>query len=241
VVKIKRLEYEEASRQRGERLTGRKRKGRSYFGILRWWERIRALKARRPWRRASLIRGGVRFVSLVVRTVLQVQQSFVPNGREKEKSRRYRFQLPAPASLSASHPNLHSHMYLTLAQSDFSTCEVSDALIKLGVPHAGHIADIHYISPYSGSESGGPAQGVPVVRLCGPAYTVRMVLASDHGAPKLQQSHFVDLAPEGSIAFVSAPSGWSPPLFLRSSSYTTRNPSAAPLRATSSSGLILWI
>jgi len=45
------------------------------------------------------------------------------------------------------------------------------------------------------------------VRLCGPAYTVRMVFASDRGAPKLQQSHFVDLAPEGSVAFVSAPSG----------------------------------
>lgn len=112
-------------------------------------------------------------------------------------------------------------MYLTLAQSDFSTCEVSDALIKLGVPHGGYIPDIRCISPLSRSESGGgPAQpeGVPV-RLCGPAYTVRMVFASDRDAPKLLQSHFVDLAPEGCIAFVSAPSGWSPPL-LRSSSYT---------------------
>lgn len=103
-------------------------------------------------------------------------------------------------------------MYLTLAQSDFSTCEVSDALIKLGVPHGGHIPDILCISSHSRSESDGPAaQGVPVpVRLCGPAYTVRMVFASDRDAPKLQQSHFVDLAPEGSIAFVSAPLGWSP-------------------------------
>jgi hypothetical protein len=107
----------------------------------------------------------------------------------------------------------HFIMYLTLAQSDFSTCEVSDALIKLGVPHGGHIPDIHCISPHSRSESGGPAaQGVPV-RLCGPAYTVRMVFASDCDAPKLQQSHFVDLAPEGSIVFVSAPSGWSPCCF----------------------------
>jgi hypothetical protein len=114
-------------------------------------------------------------------------------------------------------------MYLTLAQSDFSTCEVSDALIKLGVPHGGHIPDIHCISPRPRSESGGrPAQGVPVpVRLCGPAYTVRMVFASDRGAPKLQQSHFVDLAPEGSVAFVSAPSGWSSPRCSSgSSSYT---------------------
>jgi hypothetical protein len=94
-------------------------------------------------------------------------------------------------------------MYLTLAQSDFSTAEVSDALIKLGVPHGGHIPDIHRISPHPRSESG--AQGV---RLCGPVYTVRIVLASDRMAPKLQQSHFVDLAPEGSVAFVSAPLGW---------------------------------
>jgi hypothetical protein len=114
----------------------------------------------------------------------------------------------------------HFVMYLTLAQSDFSTCEVSDALIKLGVPHGGHIPDIHCISPHSCSESGGAAaQGVPV-RLCGPAYTVRMVFVSDCDAPKLQQGHFVDLAPEGSVAFVSAPSGWSVPPLLRSSSYT---------------------
>ena len=112
-------------------------------------------------------------------------------------------------------------MYLTLAQSDFSTCEVSDALIKLGVPHGGHIPDIYCVSPHSRSESDRPdPDGVPV-RLCGPAYTVRMVFASDRDAPKLLQGHYVDLAPEGSIAFVSAPSGWSP-LLLRSSSYTTR-------------------
>ena len=102
-------------------------------------------------------------------------------------------------------------MYLTLAQSDFSTCEVSDALIKLGVPHGGYIPDIYCISPhYSRSETGGPAAQCVPVRLCGPAYTVRMVFASDRDAPELQQGHFVDLAPEGSIAFVSAPSGWSP-------------------------------
>jgi hypothetical protein len=123
-------------------------------------------------------------------------------------------------------------MYLTLAQSDFSTCEVSDALIKLGVPHGGHIPDIHCISPHSRSESGGLAQGVPV-RLCGPAYTVRMVFTSDRDAPKLQQSHFVDLAPEGSIAFVSAPSGWSPPV-APGRRHNTAYPysSAAPLCST---------
>ncbi|KAH9054736.1 RraA-like protein [Lactarius vividus] len=85
-------------------------------------------------------------------------------------------------------------MSLTLSQSDFSTCEVSDALLKLGVPQGGHIPDIHRISP------------LPDVRLCGPAYTVRLVLASERDAPKLQ-GHFVDLAPEGAVAFVCAPPG----------------------------------
>ena|SRR6266851_1493517 len=96
-------------------------------------------------------------------------------------------------------------MSLTLAQTDLSTCEISDALIKFGVPHGGHIPDIHRISPHS------PTEGSAGIRLCGPAYTVRMVLASERDAPKLPQgAHFVDLAPEGSVAFVSAPPGWSP-------------------------------
>ncbi|KAI0302722.1 RraA-like protein [Russula brevipes] len=95
-------------------------------------------------------------------------------------------------------------MSLTLAQSDFSTCEVSDALLKLGVPHGGHIPDLHQISPpHTGPEDSAGT------RLCGPAYTVRIVLASERDAPKNLQGgrHFVDLAPEGSIAFVSAPPG----------------------------------
>src|SRR5258707_12457149 len=99
-------------------------------------------------------------------------------------------------------------MYLTLAQSDFSTCEVSDALIKLGVLHGGHVPNIHRISPHSYPESSLGAQSKGAARLCGPAYTVRMVFATSHDAPKHQQNnHFVDLAPEGSVAFVSAPPG----------------------------------
>ncbi|KIP11584.1 hypothetical protein PHLGIDRAFT_10573 [Phlebiopsis gigantea 11061_1 CR5-6] len=76
----------------------------------------------------------------------------------------------------------------------FSTCEISDALIKLGVPHGGHIPDIHMFSPSQSSET----------RICGPAYTVQMVLGSDKTAPKLS-SHFVDTAPAGSVIVVAAP------------------------------------
>lgn len=82
---------------------------------------------------------------------------------------------------------------IQLALSEFSTCEISDALIKLGTPHGGHIPDIHMLSPAD-----------PTTRLCGPAYTVQMVLGSDTSAPKLS-AHFVDTAPEGSVVVISAP------------------------------------
>lgn len=76
---------------------------------------------------------------------------------------------------------------------EFSTCEISDALVKLNVPHGGHIPDISmFSSPPSGS------------RICAPAYTVRMVAASDTSAPKLS-AHFVDTAPAGSIIVIDAP------------------------------------
>ncbi|KAG6375355.1 RraA-like protein [Boletus reticuloceps] len=67
--------------------------------------------------------------------------------------------------------------------SAYSTCEISDALIKLGSPHGGHIPDIHVLSPDRHA------------RISGPAYTVQMVLASDQTAPRLA-AHFVDTAPQ---------------------------------------------
>jgi hypothetical protein len=73
------------------------------------------------------------------------------------------------------------------------------------VPQGGHIPDIHRISPHPDGAG---------VRLCGPAYTVRLVLASERDAPKLQ-GHFVDLAPEGTVAFVCAPPGQSVALSIR--------------------------
>ena len=80
---------------------------------------------------------------------------------------------------------------------EFSTCEISDALIKLKLPHGGYIPDIYMLSP-SASESS--------LRICGPAYTVRMVLGSDTAAPKLS-AHFVDTTPEGSVIVIGAPPG----------------------------------
>ncbi|KDR75150.1 hypothetical protein GALMADRAFT_249085 [Galerina marginata CBS 339.88] len=77
----------------------------------------------------------------------------------------------------------------------FSTCEISDALIKLSVPHGGYIPDIQMVSPESSNSA---------VRICSPAYTVQMVLASNTTAPK-QASHFVDIAPAGSVVVIDAP------------------------------------
>lgn len=78
----------------------------------------------------------------------------------------------------------------------FSTCEISDALIKLELPHGGHIPDIQMFSP-------SPAKQAET-RLCGPAYTVQMVLSSDTSAPKLS-NHFVDTATNGSVVVIDAP------------------------------------
>ncbi|KAI0762088.1 RraA-like protein [Trametes elegans] len=77
--------------------------------------------------------------------------------------------------------------------SGFSTCELSDALIRLGSPHGGHIPDLHMLSPSD-----------PATRLCGPAYTVQMVLGSNKAAPK-PSAHFVDTAPPGSVVVINAP------------------------------------
>jgi regulator of RNase E activity RraA len=79
---------------------------------------------------------------------------------------------------------------------DFSTCEISDALIKLGSKHGGYLPDIHCISPGTAS----------AIRVAGPAYTVKMVLFDDEISPK-PATHFVDSAKEGHIILIHAPAG----------------------------------
>jgi regulator of RNase E activity RraA len=74
---------------------------------------------------------------------------------------------------------------------EFSSCEISDALIKLGSPHGGYIPDIKMIS--SGT-------------ICGKSYTVKMVFASNEEAPKLAE-HFVDTVTKDSVIVIDAPSG----------------------------------
>ncbi|KAG8213933.1 RraA-like protein [Butyriboletus roseoflavus] len=83
----------------------------------------------------------------------------------------------------------------SLSSLSLSTCEISDALIRLGSTHGGHIPDIHILSP---------APPDPNLRISGPAYTVQMVLASDQAAPKLS-AHFVDTATQKSIVVIDTP------------------------------------
>ncbi|KAJ7497256.1 ribonuclease E inhibitor RraA/Dimethylmenaquinone methyltransferase [Mycena latifolia] len=73
--------------------------------------------------------------------------------------------------------------------ASYSTCELSDALIKLGVGSGGYLPGLDLFS------SG---------KICGPAYTVKMVLSSDTSAPKLSE-HYVDTAPAGSVIVIDAP------------------------------------
>ncbi|EST04734.1 SAP domain protein [Kalmanozyma brasiliensis GHG001] len=88
----------------------------------------------------------------------------------------------------------------TLARlAQLSTCEVSDALLKLKIAEGGYLPGIEMYSPTYLSS--------PTTRVCGPAYTVKMVSQSDVSAPKPAQ-HFVDAAEAypGHVMVVSAPS-----------------------------------
>ncbi|KAI8993567.1 ribonuclease E inhibitor RraA/Dimethylmenaquinone methyltransferase [Pilobolus umbonatus] len=78
----------------------------------------------------------------------------------------------------------------------FSSCEIADALLKMGQkPWGGYIADIELWSPkYCEGDT----------RIIGPAFTVKMVETSDTTSPSPNQ-HFVDASEEGSVIVISAP------------------------------------
>ncbi|KAG1333341.1 hypothetical protein G6F62_006838 [Rhizopus arrhizus] len=80
---------------------------------------------------------------------------------------------------------------------NFSTCEIADALLKLGQrPWGGYVPDIEMWSPaYCEGDT----------RIVGPAFTVKMVYKEDKTSPT-PTDHFVDAAEPGSIVFISAPS-----------------------------------
>jgi regulator of RNase E activity RraA len=75
--------------------------------------------------------------------------------------------------------------------------QIGDALVRLQIPHGNYLSGLQMFSPLS---SAGPS------RICGPAYTIRMVTASDTTSPSLSR-HFADTIPYGSVVFVSQPAG----------------------------------
>ncbi|GAA5904035.1 bifunctional 4-hydroxy-4-methyl-2-oxoglutarate aldolase/oxaloacetate decarboxylase [Sporobolomyces salmoneus] len=74
----------------------------------------------------------------------------------------------------------------------FSSCEISDALVKLGHPTGGYLPDL---KRFSGAEN---------ETVVGEAFTVEMVDASSADAPKLED-HFIDLATPNSVVVISSP------------------------------------
>ena len=68
--------------------------------------------------------------------------------------------------------------------SRYTTCDISDALLKLKVPHGGILADLVPFSPV-----GQASKEVSDVKIIGEAYTVKMTPLNED-APKLKD-HYV--------------------------------------------------
>ncbi|KAF2236535.1 RraA-like protein [Viridothelium virens] len=81
------------------------------------------------------------------------------------------------------------------ALESFTTCDVSDALLKLKIPHGGFLAGLTMWSP---KRQEGPA------KIIGPAYTVKYVRKNYDNEPK-PPGHYIDTIPAGSVVFISCP------------------------------------
>ncbi|KAF3763345.1 RraA-like protein [Cryphonectria parasitica EP155] len=78
---------------------------------------------------------------------------------------------------------------------NFTTCDVSNALIKLKYRNGGFLSGLTLWSP---DRQAGDT------RIVGPAYTVQYAPLSDP-APKLAGAHYIDGVPAGAVVFVSCP------------------------------------
>ncbi|KAL1411293.1 hypothetical protein Q8F55_002244 [Vanrija albida] len=104
--------------------------------------------------------------------------------------------LPPPPMSEAPQDNMAARALATKLR-ELSTCEIADALLKLGVPSGGLVPDLKMYSPLF--EAGD-------TRIAGPAFTVEMVPVAHPDKSKPAQ-HFVDGAPPGSVIFISTPQG----------------------------------
>ncbi|CEQ42698.1 SPOSA6832_04561 [Sporobolomyces salmonicolor] len=94
----------------------------------------------------------------------------------------------------------------------FSTCEISDALIKLGHPTGGFVPDLEKFSGEEGARVVGEAFTVEVCQLLlwrdnvtvAHSLGEQMVDTRTKEAPKLEE-HFIDLVAPDSIVFISTP------------------------------------
>jgi len=81
------------------------------------------------------------------------------------------------------------------ALQPYSTCDVSDALLKLKYPHGGFLPGLTLWSP---KRQEGPT------KIIGPAYTVKYVRKNYENEPKLN-GHYIDSIPAGAVVFISSP------------------------------------
>ncbi|WWC61799.1 uncharacterized protein I303_104384 [Kwoniella dejecticola CBS 10117] len=90
---------------------------------------------------------------------------------------------------------------------ELSTCEISDALVKLGNPTGGFLPHLNIYSPSPIPNDGESGSGREQVKLVGRVFTVRLVEQEKPGAELSNGSktdqHFVDAAPEGSVILIS--------------------------------------
>ncbi|KAH8662212.1 RraA-like protein [Xylariales sp. PMI_506] len=80
------------------------------------------------------------------------------------------------------------------ALQEFTSCDVSDALIKLKYRNGGFLAGLTMWSPQRQDGD---------TKIIGPAYTVKYVPLDDP-APK-HPTHYIDSVPAGAVVFVSCP------------------------------------
>lgn len=78
---------------------------------------------------------------------------------------------------------------------NFTTCDVSNALVQLRYRNGGFLSGLTLWSPERQAGD---------TRIVGPAYTVRYAPLSDP-APKLVGGHYIDGVPAGAVVFVSCP------------------------------------
>ncbi|CCO33200.1 hypothetical protein BN14_07273 [Rhizoctonia solani AG-1 IB] len=124
---------------------------------------------------------------------------------------------PRAQSMSRSYSDQNAHaaetappgsqMMLLRELGYFSSSEIANALVTLGLSHramdapvqrGGRLPDIHMLSPWPNDRSG------QYMRICGYAYTVKMAPAANtHPLSILPQ--IIDAAPMGSIIVVSVP------------------------------------